>query len=54
MAMSTWPGPSLVITSSESLDLLSLWVESLPLKLSWQCQSKCDRKAHMHGEGGLA
>lgn len=34
MATSTGSGLSLAITPSEGLDLLSLWVESLPLKLS--------------------
>lgn len=39
----------------ESLDLPNLWIESLPLKLPWQGQFKCDRKKEdAHGGGGLA
>lgn len=55
MPGSTQPGLSPAITPSESLDLPGLWVESQPLKLPWQGQSKCDRNAeNVHGEAGLA
>lgn len=47
-------GLSPAVAPGESADLPHLWVESLPLKLPWQGQSKCDRVTEdVHGGGGL-
>lgn len=49
------PLPTTKPCTHESLDLPNLWIESLPLKLPWQGQFKCERKKEdAHGGGGLA